>query len=179
MKLVKLNLGCGDKILPGYINVDSASSRQGIQPDVVCDIRQLHAFKSNCADLILAVHVIGHFYAWEVLALLQEWKRVLKPGGKIVLECPNLLSACQMILANPEQATAPGSEGRFAMWPLYGDPQWKDPLMCHRWAYTPQSLKLTLQQAGFLNVKQEPAQFKLREPRDMRITGHKPPNLIK
>ena len=69
MKTVRINLGCGDKLLPGYINVDAASSRQGIKPDVLCDIRRLNVFKSNCADIILAVHVIEHFYAWEAIPL--------------------------------------------------------------------------------------------------------------
>jgi ubiquinone/menaquinone biosynthesis C-methylase UbiE len=171
---VKLNLGCGDKLLPGFINVDTATSRKGVQPDVVCDIRNLSVFKSNCADQILAVHVIEHFYHWEVHPLLEEWKRVLKPDGQIILECPNLLSACQVILSNPEAAASPGLDGRMSMWPLFGDPQWQDPLMCHRWAYTPQSLQRVLEQAGFTAVRQEPAQYKLREPRDMRITGRKP-----
>jgi hypothetical protein len=30
-----------------------------------------------------------------------------------------------------------------------------------------------MHQAGLTDLKQEPAQFKLREPRDMRITGIK------
>ena len=37
-EIVRLNLGCGDKILEGYINVDVASERVGKAPDVVCDI---------------------------------------------------------------------------------------------------------------------------------------------
>jgi hypothetical protein len=60
------------------------------------------------------------------------------------------------------------------MWVFYGDPSWRDPLMCHRWNYTPQSLRALLEEAGLVNVRQEPAQFKLREPRDMRIVGVKP-----
>ena len=60
--MVKLNLGCGDKILPGYVNVDAASSRAGRQPDFVADIRDLRKIKSSIADEILAVHVIEHFY---------------------------------------------------------------------------------------------------------------------
>ena len=60
------------------------------------------------------------------------------------------------------------------MWVLYGDPAWKDPLMMHRWGYTPESLKRVLSEAGLVDVRQEPAQFKLREPRDMRVVGVKP-----
>jgi nucleoside-diphosphate-sugar epimerase len=46
--------------------------------------------------------------------------------------------------------------------------------MCHRWSYTPHSLRALLEEAGLVNVRQEPAQFKLREPRDMRVVGEKP-----
>jgi cephalosporin hydroxylase len=50
------------------------------------------------------------------------------------------------------------------MWVFYGDPAWKDPLMIHRWGYTPESLKQLLGEVGLGDVRQEPAQFKLREP---------------
>ena len=172
--MVKLNLGCGDKVLPGYVNVDVASSRAGRQPDFVADIRDLRKVKSSIADEILAVHVIEHFYYWEVVPLLQSWRRLLKPGGKLILECPNLLYACQMIVENPAMRSQAGKAGRMSMWSLYGDPSWKDPLMCHKWAYTPDSLMAVLLEAGYVQARQEPSQFKLREPRDMRITAINP-----
>ena len=59
------------------------------------------------------------------------------------------------------------------MWVFYGDPAWKDPLMIHRWGYTPESLMDLLRSTGLTEVRQEAAQFKLREPRDMRIIGRK------
>ena len=170
---VRLNLGCGDKILPGYINIDTASSRKDKAPDIVADIRDLKNIKTEIADEILSVHVIEHFYYWEIPPLLQGWKRLLKVGGKIIIECPNLLYACQMIVQNPKQASRADQNGQMSMWPLYGDPSWRDPLMCHKWAYTPESLKAVLQEAGFVQVQQERAQYKLREHRDMRITGLK------
>jgi len=172
--LKKLNLGCGDKILPGYINVDVAEARLGKKPDVLCDLRKLTPFEDQSVDEILSVHVVEHFWRWEVVDILKEWVRVLKPGGVMYLECPNLLSACQAILQNPDMASGPGPEGQRSMWVLYGDPSWKDPLMIHRWGYTPRSLAQVMHEAGLVKLRQEAAQFKLREPRDMRIVGERP-----
>ena len=171
---IRLNLGCGDMLLPGYVNVDVAAERRGRQPDVLCDIRDLSAFADNHADEVMAIHVIEHFYRWEVVGLIKEWVRVLKPGGQLVLECPNLLSACEALLANPEQAAQPGQAGSRTMWCLYGDPSWQDPLMCHRWLYTPQSLAQVMHEAGLRDLAQKAPQFKARHPRDMRVVGTKP-----
>jgi glycosyltransferase involved in cell wall biosynthesis len=171
---IRLNLGCGDKILPGYVNIDLVDERAGHKPDIICDVRKLAPLPDAYADEAMAIHVVEHFWRWEVVDILREWRRVLKPGGKIILECPNLLSACEAVLKNPDGASGPGKEGQRSMWVLYGDPAWKDPLMCHRWAYTPQSLGAVMQEAGFTQIRQEPAQYKLREPRDMRVTGIKP-----
>jgi hypothetical protein len=171
---IRLNIGCGDKILPGYINVDVVQSRAGKKPDVIADVRDLRVFETCYADEVMAVHVVEHFWRWEVEDVVREWIRVLKPGGLLVLECPNLLSACEALLADPTLAARSDQAGQRSMWVFYGDPQWKDPLMIHRWGYTPQSLKDLLCQLGLVDVRQEPAQFKLREPRDMRIVGVKP-----
>jgi hypothetical protein len=95
-------------------------------------------------------------------------------GGQMIIECPNLLSACRTFLENPTQYSREDQNGQRTMWVFYGDPGWKDPLMIHRWGYTPESLKALLAEVGLADVRQEPAQFKLREPRDMRIVGVKP-----
>lgn len=172
---VRLNLGCGDKILPGYINIDVAPARAGRSPDVISDLRKLEAFEDETADEIMAIHVIEHFWRWEVLEIVREWVRVLKPGGRMILECPNLVSACEEFLKNPDISAGPGLEGQRTMWVFYGDPAWRDPLMTHRWAYTPNSLKALMEEAGMVKVRQEAAQFKLREPRDLRLVGERPP----
>lgn len=171
---IRLNIGCGDKILSGYINCDALASRGGGgRVDVLCDIAQPLPFADGTVDELLAVHVIEHMWPWQTPDILRDWRRVLKPGGRIVLECPNLLTACEEILRNPA-TVGPGPEGQRTMWVLYGDPRWRDPLMTHRWAFTPESLKAALLQAGFTRARQEPAQFKLREPRDMRIVAEAP-----
>ena len=170
----KLNLGCGDKVLSGYINIDVASARGGRQPDVVCDIRRLDCIPENFADEVLAVHVIEHFYQWEAKDVLLEWVRVLRPGGILILECPNLESAALEFIKNADAAAMGGREGQRSMWVFYGDPSWRDPLMIHRWGYTPKSLAALMAASGLVNVSRERARFKLGEPRDMRVVGKKP-----
>ncbi len=172
--LVRLNLGCGDKLLKGYTNVDVAPSRRGLRPDVLCDLHDLSCFPDGYADEILSVHVVEHFWRWEVSDILREWVRVLKPGGRMIIECPNLVSACEALMADPEAGSEGDARGQRTMWVLYGDPGWRDPLMTHRWGYTPHSLGKLMRDVGLINVRQEPAQFKLREPRDMRLVGEKP-----
>ena len=171
---LRLNLGCGDKILPGYVNVDVVQSRAGMRPDVICDLHDLAPFPDAAADEILSVHVVEHFWRWEIRDVLREWVRVLKPGGRMIVECPNIASACETFLQDPVRNAREDRDGQRTMWVFYGDPQWKDPLMIHRWGYTPESLKALLAEAGLADVRQEPAQFKLREPRDMRVVGVKP-----
>jgi SAM-dependent methyltransferase len=171
---LRLNLGCGDKILSGYVNVDVVQARAGMRPDVICDLHDLVPFDDASADEILSVHVVEHFWRWEIRDVLREWVRVLKPGGRMIVECPNIASACATFLEDPVQNARADQAGQRTMWVFYGDPQWKDPLMIHRWGYTPESLKALLVEAGLTEVRQEPAHFKLREPRDMRVVGVKP-----
>lgn len=80
--MIKLNLGCGDKIIDGYINVDVVQERAGKQPDVICDIRNLDIFPDNFCDEVMAIHVVEHFWRWEIQAIIKEWVRIIKPGGK-------------------------------------------------------------------------------------------------
>ena len=171
---IKLNLGCGDKLLPGYINIDVAVTRRGKSPDLITDIRNLACIPNDFADEVLSVHVIEHFYQWEVEPILREWARVLKPGGKIIVECPNLENAAREFLKNADSAAMGGSDGQRSMWVFYGDPSWRDPLMVHRWGYTPISLAVALNAVGLVNIRRERAVYKLGEPRDMRIVADKP-----
>jgi len=91
---LKLNLGCGNDFKAGFINLDLFSET----PDVVyMDIRNLE-FMDNTVDYILASDVLEHFSHRETNKLLNEWSRVLKPGGEIEIRCPNLKLQIQAYL---------------------------------------------------------------------------------
>jgi SAM-dependent methyltransferase len=173
MDKIKINLGCGDKPLEGYINVDIAESRLGVKPDVLDDVRYLMSFKENFADEILSVHLIEHIDRWEIENVTKRWAEILKDDGRLVIETPNLLSACKALIANPVKGARADKNGQMTMWPFYGDPSWKDPLMMHKWLYTPQSLAEILYSTGFKKVVQDVPKFKMGAPRDMRIIAYK------
>lgn len=156
---IRLNLGAGKTKLDGYIAVDLNPAA-----DVVTNIKQL-PFQDGSADEILAVHVLEHLYRWEVPAVLSEWLRVLKPGGVIALELPNILKVAHFILNSPDQ--------RLGLWGAYGDPVYEEPLMVHRWGWSPAELSATLKEAGFTHVREKPVRFH-KPIRDMRLEARKP-----
>ncbi|MBE2189377.1 MAG: glycosyltransferase [Desulfobulbaceae bacterium] len=81
-----LNLGCGRDVREGFLNIDLYSENENV---VSMDIRNLE-LPDSCAEFILASDVLEHFSHRETDAVLKEWARVLKPGGKIEIRCPNL-----------------------------------------------------------------------------------------
>ena len=57
---IKLNLGCGKKVLDGYINIDIVSSPKAArEPEILCDLRKL-TLEDDYADEAIAIHVIEH-----------------------------------------------------------------------------------------------------------------------
>lgn len=81
---MKLNLGCGPVHMDGWTNVDYDES-QG--PDVVADLRHL-PFEDEVAEQVFASHVLEHF-RWDE-PVLEEWRRVMRRGGEIVVIVPDL-----------------------------------------------------------------------------------------
>ena len=87
MKKVKLNLGCYERKIPGFINVDI---REDINPDLVDDVFKLNTFKENSVDLIYACHVLEHADYEESFIALKRWNKVLKNGGVLRLAVPDM-----------------------------------------------------------------------------------------
>lgn len=139
--------------------------------DIQADLREL-PFEDSHADIIQAIHVIEHFQAWDVQKVLREWKRVLKPGGRLILECPDLVKCARHIVAAADKGEL--ANPRVSIWGIFGDPREGNPLMMHPWGYTPETLQGELINAGFIDVREEQPQTHLRGIRDMRVTGAKP-----
>jgi len=84
---IKLNLGCFNKKLPGFVNVDI---RKDVDPDVVDNAFSLDKFENNSIDLIYACHMLEHLDYKETEQAFSRWLEVLKTGGVLRLAVPDL-----------------------------------------------------------------------------------------
>jgi predicted SAM-dependent methyltransferase len=158
---LRLNLGSGSKRPPGYVNVDLPGSGA----DVECDIRAL-PYADGAADEVLAVHVLEHIPVADVAAVVTEWARVLKTGGRMVLELPCREKVFGFIA---QGVTDP----RLVLFPLYGDPRTHRTVAdVHRWCWSKLEVAMLMRDAGLVDVTSEPPQFHVPM-RDMRIVGVK------
>lgn len=165
---MRISFGAGRHTPPDFFCIDVVQHPRASRPlDMLHDITKGPIpLADECADELHAYHVIEHFYQWEAAGIVMEWKRLLSPGGWLFLECPDLEKAARNLLD--------GLSDQMTMWPLYGDPQHRDPFMCHRWGYTPNTLSVLLQQCGFERITHcQPRTHGGRIDRDMRIEARK------
>lgn len=87
----KLHLGCGKAYLPGWINVDIFST---VRADAYHDVTAL-PYERESFDLIYASHIAEHIHRHMVLATLNHWVSLLKPGGLLRLAVPDFEAACE------------------------------------------------------------------------------------
>lgn len=166
---LRLNIGCGKWVLDGWYNIDIAVSPLANKPpDLLCDIRAI-PLPDGCAKEAMAIHVWEHVDRWECERTALEWARLLKPGGLLVLEMPDLFKCCRNIL-NGTEGKKPDQLG---MWGLYGEPI--GPLMQHKWAWTFKTLAPFLERYGFTGMQEERTMYHHtgRDVRDFRITARK------
>ena len=83
--MIKLNLGCEDKFLSGFTNVD-IFPHKGI--DKICDLNKYPLpWKTSSVDFILCSHLLEHLD--DQIKFLLELHRICKPNAKIDLRVPH------------------------------------------------------------------------------------------
>ena len=83
---LRLHLGCGMIDAPGYVNVDLLDAPH---VHVQRPLDDLSVFPSGCADLVYACHCLEHFGYRHSRGVLEEWARVVRPGGVLRVAVPD------------------------------------------------------------------------------------------
>ena len=139
---MKLNLGCGWRDFgPDWTHIDGGEYPHLHSKDIVS-----LPFKDNSADIIYSSHVIEYFNRTEVLDVLNEWHRVLKPNGILRLAVPDFQAMADLYI-----------KGEYPLdkflGPLYGMMPMAGQTIYHRTTYDYKSLKNILMFCGFEDVK--------------------------
>ncbi len=147
---MKLNIGSGQAQLEGYENIDRAFGGEAYPL----------SYPDDSIEAIRASHILEHFGYAEIDAVLQEWVRVLQPGGVLEVSVPDV-EKCDR--CDP-------------MWHLYLMGGQTDANDFHKSAWTLTRLHQSLEAAGLERIEKWPG-----DPRDTschpvsaNLRGYKP-----
>lgn len=93
----RLEIGSGMAPQPGYEHLDARPDLPDI--DHVADIRRPLPFPDGTFDEVMSRSCIEHVSWRDVRGVLQEWGRILKPGGRIDIWTPDFEYLCRRYLA--------------------------------------------------------------------------------
>ena len=86
--LKRLNWGCGGHVLPGWINSDR-KERPGV--NLCCDIAEGLSLETGSIDYAASIHALPEVPYDQLVPVLSELRRVLKPSGVLRLVLPDLI----------------------------------------------------------------------------------------
>jgi len=144
----RLNLGCGENKMNDYINVDI---RPEINPDIVWDLEKFpYPWEDSSIDEIYASNVIEHFPYQIQDTILEEWHRILKSGGKLIIICPDIERLFNIYISSNESGGPFGHPHAFLEHFIFGGQNHDNDF--HKSGYTLSLMKYRLTKAGFTIV---------------------------
>lgn len=93
---MKLNLGCRNKPLPTYINLDIDPNNK--LADLIDDALKLTTIKDESCELIEAIHMAEHLSHADFKKALTLWWNKLKPNGILRLSVPDTAKCAALLL---------------------------------------------------------------------------------
>jgi ubiquinone/menaquinone biosynthesis C-methylase UbiE len=160
-----LHVGCGvkriEKLHSSFRGPDWREIRYDIdptvEPDILGDITNLSEVDTASMEAVWSSHNIEHVFAHQVPIVLREFLRVLKPGGQLLVTCPDI----QPVAALVAEGNLTGAAYHSPAGPVspldiifgYGPSIARGyPYMAHKTAFTKQTMATALANAGFANI---------------------------
>jgi predicted SAM-dependent methyltransferase len=100
-----LNLGCGERLIPQWTNVDFTAAGPGV---VAHDLRTPLPFPGGSFCVVYHSHVLEHLEPSDGRRLLGECHRVLEEGGVLRVVVPDLETKAALYLAKLRDAAESG-----------------------------------------------------------------------
>jgi len=162
---LKIELGCGNNPQPGYIACDARKVR-GVKHVFDFGSQRL-PFESESVGEILMNHSIEHVSYRRLPHVLNECRRVLSVGGRLIIRTPDLRFIAEKYLAGKTTPEWPGDENwiaeNFGGNPRAISPAWwanvklfagQDyPGNLHQFCFDFETLKAALEKFGFVQVE--------------------------
>jgi ubiquinone/menaquinone biosynthesis C-methylase UbiE len=171
-----LHVGCGparkEHATAGFNTPDWDEIRfdidPGANPDIIGTMTDMQAVESESVDAIFSSHNIEHLFFHEVPIALNEFSRVLKSDGFIVIGCPDLQSVCEAVAADKlnDKLYESGVGPITPLDVLYGHQSAIEKgkiYMAHKCGFTYSTLSARILEAGFICIVggRRPAMFDL------------------
>ena len=171
----KLNVGSGCMLLQGYVNFDAVKVVRGDkQTNVVGDARNLgDYFEPESFDEIICYHLLEHLKPKEGKKVLLDCHKLLEPGGRIIVETPDILGL--IILWNEKHHIFgnPPSISKMITYLFGWDvDQWKE-LGFHQYGYTVDTMAEVMAECGFEIIHKGIGMSHGMGKRDLRVEGIK------
>ena len=140
---MKIHIGCGKRDFGKEWHHIDGSNYSHVNSHNITVL----PFEDNTVDLIYASHTLEYFDREEVIQVLSEWKRCLKPNGMLRLAVPDFKA--MTMLYNKGDINLESCLG-----PLYG--KWKmdnTTTIYHKTVYDFDNLKNVLTEVGFKDIR--------------------------
>jgi predicted SAM-dependent methyltransferase len=136
------------------------------QPDIVASMTDMSVVADESVDAVWNSHALEHLFAHEVPIALQEFHRVLRPGGHLLMRMPDLQKVAESVLSvGPSGVAYESPSGPITpLDMLYGHGasiSRGEHGMQHKTGFTVESIAVLLQAAGFASAKTESRSFDL------------------
>ena len=135
----KLHIGCGDKYLQNWCNVDIIGPPH-TKADEIFSLTD-YPLDENTYEIIYMSHVLEHVWRSDVPAVLRRLYLALRPRGTLLVSVPDLVKVAAWVQENPP---------RDPNGPIFGDYN-KGSAECdrHKFVYYEAALKSLFIVAGF------------------------------
>ena len=148
---INLNLGSGSKPYLDYRNCDKYP---GPGVDEVFDMNKI-PYPNNSVTTIHSEHALEHLDHYRARTCIEEWFRVLKPGGKIHLQMPDLDECCMQFVISCRSNNRPAME--WFRYTIYGlekglSPNEPAEAQFHSTGFSLEEIKEEFSKIGFIIV---------------------------